>query len=444
MEEQSVYKNLLKLGVEQNPKIQASLQKMQTANSKMDTYIQLRKMAEGIKGNTLKMSDVPAKYRTFVSDILLKEGYDPSEEDPEVKKIVKKAGDVIDRLEELYFGTEKAGDELKTGRGITGLIAKGSAALGFNERMARYNKLKQASRASLARALGEKGNLSETEQQVIIESLPGAFSTQEEAIGGFNDLRRILGLPTKEYAVEKGTSVPGKIAGTVFGPKSKEYVESRQGEPVSKTIEQNLLGLVSPAAPLITSPEGRGAAKEVATDVVVAILFGKLIGKTKDLLGIGGKKAGVVRTKIAKILDRAGVRVDGDRLVKASERALEKATPDEARYLKRMVKEAAKKYGGKQLKVKQAVDLMSKTGAKSFTKSKSPKVTASAALNRELYGEIRAIFSKVAPEILEETLKMSKGIATTNILKKAGYITGGGIVGSIGTGIGINLFGKRY
>lgn len=96
---------------------------------------------------------------------------------------------VIDQLEKLYFSAQGS----SAGR-IGGVSSFLQRKAGGNPLLQRYVQLMQTVRPLLARTLGEVGNLAEGEQRAVVGALPNEFSTYEEAVGGFNDMRLALGI----------------------------------------------------------------------------------------------------------------------------------------------------------------------------------------------------------------------------------------------------------
>lgn len=100
---------------------------------------------------------------------------------------------IMSQLEKLYFGGEGSQDDLSKGR-LGGLGSGLMAALGENQPLRTYADARDSARATLARAFGDVGNLSQSEQENAIKLLPTARSTPEEAAAGFQALREKLNL----------------------------------------------------------------------------------------------------------------------------------------------------------------------------------------------------------------------------------------------------------
>ena len=104
------------------------------------------------------------------------------------------AGRILDLMEKQYFEGQLAGGRLGGGIGTLGKIA------GINPKLNTYLNTREQVKPTLARAIGEVGNLAQNEQINAVKNLPTAFSTLEEAKQGFAAARVILGLPVSQYS----------------------------------------------------------------------------------------------------------------------------------------------------------------------------------------------------------------------------------------------------
>jgi hypothetical protein len=105
----------------------------------------------------------------------------------EAKKKVKNA---IDLLEKKYYGGQ-TNPKLAYGR-AEGLLQtlKSRAMDNGNPELRAYEGLVKSIRPALVKAMGDTGNLSETEQQAAIAGLPSAYDTPEEAKLKFETLKQ--------------------------------------------------------------------------------------------------------------------------------------------------------------------------------------------------------------------------------------------------------------
>ena len=104
------------------------------------------------------------------------------------------AGRILDLMEKQYFEGQLAGGRLGGGFGLLTKTA------GFNPKLNTYLNTREQVKPTLARAIGEVGNLAQNEQINVVKNLPTAFSTLEEAMQGFAAARVILGLPPSQYS----------------------------------------------------------------------------------------------------------------------------------------------------------------------------------------------------------------------------------------------------
>lgn len=131
-----------------------------------------------------------------------------SAEEKKAEKKLDNADRVISQMEDLYLGKE----DLAKGR-AGGVISEVKKRIGKNTQLARYEASRDSSKAILARALGEVGNLSGPEQEAILDALPKGTSTIDEAVGFFGDLRERLGLErrTLDSLVDKNQKKKTKV-----------------------------------------------------------------------------------------------------------------------------------------------------------------------------------------------------------------------------------------
>ncbi|MCR4313284.1 MAG: hypothetical protein NUV58_03485 [Candidatus Roizmanbacteria bacterium] len=173
---------------------------------------------------------------------------------------------IVSQLEKLYFGEPGTQDDLAKGR-IAGLGTGFMSAMGGNQPLRTYADARESSRATLARAFGDVGNLSKPEQENAIKLLPTARSTSEEAVAGFQALREKLGLTTKNVNIDKKKSgnvlydavkgIPGANALLGGAPNvaqdigtsiraSRELPEIKSSEEIAKEVENLAVNETNP------------------------------------------------------------------------------------------------------------------------------------------------------------------------------------------------------
>ena len=115
--------------------------------------------------------------------------------DQKKKEVLKgNAERIISELERLYYEDQ----ELASGR-LGGVVSRGKAMIGVKPKLNTYLRARNGSRAIIARAFGEVGNLSGPEQENAVALLPTEFSTPEEASMGFQSMRTLLGIPPGQH-----------------------------------------------------------------------------------------------------------------------------------------------------------------------------------------------------------------------------------------------------
>lgn len=124
----------------------------------------------------------------------------------------KNAENVVNQLEDLYFG--KLGDnkdDLSYGR-LGGILPSIGAAAGMNVPLTTYRSTRESVKPTLARAAGDVGALSEQEQLAAVKQLPTEYSTQAEAMAGFKALRQRLGLSSRDLTKAASTRSTGGVS----------------------------------------------------------------------------------------------------------------------------------------------------------------------------------------------------------------------------------------
>jgi len=140
-------------------------------------------MAMAMKGANTP-SELIAVYNNFLK---------PPEISADEKKAVeakRKVKTAIDLLEKKYYNGQ-ANPKLAYGR-AGGMLQtlKSKVMDNGNPELRAYEGLVKSIRPALVKAMGDTGNLSETEQQAAIAGLPNAYDTPEEAKLKFETLKQ--------------------------------------------------------------------------------------------------------------------------------------------------------------------------------------------------------------------------------------------------------------
>jgi len=150
-----------------------------------------------VQTGKMKLSDIPEAQRIGVSLGLTPEQVSATEKtaDQIKQETAKKNSErIINQLEDSYFKKKNdPRDDMSYGR-LGGLWQNFLAKIGYNPDLRAYQALVESDRPSLARAAGDVGNLSETEQKAAIKILPNEFSTPEEAKKQFKLLKEKFGI----------------------------------------------------------------------------------------------------------------------------------------------------------------------------------------------------------------------------------------------------------
>jgi len=453
MEEQSVYKNLLKLGVEQNPKIQASLQKMQTANSKMDTYIQLRKMAEGIKGNILKMSDVPAKYRTFVSDILLREGYDPAkiEEEKEIKKSNKAKAELLKEAERALRTLQKI-------RGNVTGFAPGFLRQ-FREKIGAVTPESVTARGAIADVSKQYFKVAgtqftATEREILEPLIPEAGEDEGVIIGKLQQLinslsedvgkepeRELLEIkPQGRGFLDKFTPKLGEERGDLGSEYAqilvnKGYIKPEDAEEHAKFA--NAFGEGAMQMTLVSREDMNNLFKSIKN------LFKKVKG-APNVLKLA-EKSTAARNELIDDAVKNKKYVNANKLASATKewgKRMKRAFPKNKTTIDKWVSGANKTFKGKKLRADTALKLWEDSNS-GYTSAKNKGKGISASYHRLVRDVLRKELDVVVPGFDTLTKSISKGIGTADLFKQIGRA---GVLGGAGTagGLGVyKLFGSK-
>ena len=113
----------------------------------------------------------------------------------EEKKKLRAKGDadrILSQLEDLYFDSN-SGKGLAYGR-VGGILEYGKAAAGYNPDLNTYLTQLESNKPTFAKAAGDTGNFSKSEQESAIKQFPTPFSTKTEAKKYFAATRNKFGL----------------------------------------------------------------------------------------------------------------------------------------------------------------------------------------------------------------------------------------------------------
>jgi hypothetical protein len=161
-----------------------------TESNEQMKWQQIYNMAEDLKTKN-SIADSWEK-RTGTKLFAVKE---KSEAERAMDKKLKDVENNLTQLEDMYFASK----DLSSGR-LGGIGQKIMSMFGFNEPLKSYDSIISSMRPTLAKASGEVGNLTETEQKAAVAPLPNGLSTPEEAIAGFASIRRRFGLNQRDYS----------------------------------------------------------------------------------------------------------------------------------------------------------------------------------------------------------------------------------------------------
>jgi len=124
-----------------------------------------------------------------------------SVEEQKISRSKEATEQIITQLEELYLGGRLFSGGKGVGARISGKAREISAKLGYEPDIMVYMSMVDSVRPTLARAAGDVGNLSEAEQIAAVGALPQSpTATKEEAIKGFQEMRRKFGLKKVNYS----------------------------------------------------------------------------------------------------------------------------------------------------------------------------------------------------------------------------------------------------
>lgn len=180
----------------------------------VENYVKL------IKNGSYKISNVPEKMKTAVTNRLAQEGYDGQR----VAKLsdLQDASDVIDQAKALFYATENQGG-LAEGA-IPGTLAKIGAKmdLGPNaDAINTYESYRKGVATTLRGIVKQSGALSVSEVANIVNLLPSASDKPKVAEQKFSNLTTLL-------AKKKGETIPGPGVSsgksTMISPNGKKYL----------------------------------------------------------------------------------------------------------------------------------------------------------------------------------------------------------------------------
>lgn len=385
-------------------------------------------------------------------------------------------------------------DDLSAGKegafgNLGGLVLGVKAAWNMAPDAKTYDRLKKGFTASLKEVTGDTGVLTDQDYARLSNALPNFGDSDETATKAWQSIENILAAkgiktgfsyndktqpPAQDVADSKNTEQKqtnplmdflqrGKVGpmgvangkdptllGELLFPRGSGIVKRmNKGEDISADERVGALGeTVSNVLPFLSGGVGliprlalSGAVRGVTTPGASAgertanatgeALLGGLLGKAGQVaprIFSPIKTAGAARDKAAQELGAKGVQIGGEKLQKVATDMLEKRVPD---YIEKPLIELLSK--GKSIDPKDALELLSKAGAKTFTKGGDFKTNQASAFYKVLREAIRSEFAEKSPEILKETTRLAKGLGAQDTLKKLVFPT------AIGAGVGIPI-----
>ena len=373
---------------------------------------------------------------------------------------------ILDQLLGNYFkGGQDTG--LAYGR-VEGVNQTLKQKMGANPQLNTYEGILATSRPTLARAFGDVGNLSQTEQEAAIKNLPNQFSTPEEAFTAWKEAYKRFGLtpPNRLLEIEKNyyaktngnqsqqqSVIPSDIQGN--------NQETNQGIPAinvnvnGKSINPALTFLGDTAKQALYATPGFGQALGNLRSPVGRLLAGgpnKIIDKSLKgqapskgdvvesgidlaglLLGAGAirtaAKFGVgqvaARTAVVNQLEKDGIKLGATPEVQSIAKKMIADNLAGPKY-QPIVKELAK---GKGTSPKKLVDLLVRSGQKTFTKGGDQRLADQSEYYDLMREAIRNDLKSSAPKIIEKTSNIARGYKAKGAIKKAAVIGGTGAAG---------------
>lgn len=229
------------------------------------------------------------------------------------KKMSKSDGArVLEVLENAYF-LNKRGPLSYADKGVggraSGFAEEVNAKLSadYNPELLSYTQLLESSRPMFAKAAGDVGNMSQSEQQVAISSIPKGRNSYEEAKQFFNMMRKRMNLPERDFDSEvanAGLTGSTKGNGQVIPLPIKKTKTSRP--TYQQPVEEGEIVSEGGQAPddRLSAKILKGKGLPIATSVL-----GSLVGGFLGPMGsVGGAAAGygggdVIRRGLADLLD---------------------------------------------------------------------------------------------------------------------------------------------
>jgi len=278
--------------------------------SQLDDLIQ-QQYARNIVGGGVPITDVQTDplLRQVQAEQVATEGYKAPLTANEQKKADSQANSerIIRQLEDTYFGLDDGSKEMLASGRLEGMSKTARAKLlGINPKLKVYLDTLDSVRPTLARAAGDVGNLTETEQKAAIGAIPKATATAEEAFLGFEAMRKKFGLPERDIKSELSTpsAIQEQTQSTSLpefnqaSPEIMRLTEQQPNQPQESTFKQFMRGFTSAPYTPVVDPEGKAAdiirgASGAAETIPTAVLYA--MGKK-----IGGSTGGIAGATIGK------------------------------------------------------------------------------------------------------------------------------------------------
>jgi hypothetical protein len=414
----------------------------------------------------------------------------PEKSETEKKTITskQKAEEIMTMLEDLYY--QSPSGLLAYGR-ADGLNEYAKMLAGENPDLANYISQRQSIRPTLARALGDVGNLSKTEQEAAVKGIPTGFSTPEEAEKFFASSRVKFGLKKRDLskisggAIEKkGTTVGGltfggeegtttptktkkpsgpmgerlnvpvpalaggltKMAGTfaknpalavLLGGGGEWFNQLREkGIPLTREQGTQDWGAPSQALGMLAGPLGLAATSPTSRDVMKSgATTGLLSLLLHPLQTLGGIRGGLLNRAVS-----GGAQLPGkETILTGAEKFVSKgARPEQLSTARKLFTEDVSKFaGGGKFSITSLLEELAKRGEGAFKSGQTLKASNAAAYNAAVRDSLRTALNILSPTAGKITSAMGQtykiGGLTKELLKILAY---GGIGAGAAYGVG--------
>jgi hypothetical protein len=344
--------------------------------------------------------------------------------DAEQKKIDAKANAlrIISQAEDLYFGGNGAAGDLSQGR-FTGTLANIGAAAGFNSPLSTYNDMIQTVRPTFARAAGDSGNFSKSEQESAIKLFPKATATPDEAQKKFNAMRKKFDLPVRDFSQIAGAPVGEGLVGLGQQMATRAQTASPLENAAYAAIPA--LNIYDPTKGAEGfNPTGLNAGADVAASLAVPAIFNKI-------------KSGLTKAKAGQAIEQAattaagqvGQMVEGNPILTQIKKIYDAAPSTEKAAIGTLYKNAVKLYKNKQIPVDVANNMLNMAND-AFSASGTIGSSAKAAVEA---ATARGIRTQLPEAVMQARNAYGVVSARDNIIKKLLFPT------AVATGAGLGI-----